>query len=89
MSELQAVLPFVVICIPVMGVVVCALAHIDVPQAGHWTIALMVWLASVKPLATIAVVPRYRAYVLAKLLPIRVQPKAAHRSATSNTDAAS
>ncbi|KAI6238635.1 hypothetical protein M3Y99_00667800 [Aphelenchoides fujianensis] len=60
---LQAVLPLVVICLPTVAVVSLALARVDVPRAGAVAVAVLSWLSAVKPAATIAVVPRYRAFV--------------------------
>ncbi|KAI6193516.1 hypothetical protein M3Y96_01025900 [Aphelenchoides besseyi] len=64
---LQASVPLLIICVPTIGIVFLALAHIDVPRAGAIYVSILSWLSAVKPAATIAVVPRYRNYVKTKL----------------------
>lgn len=56
---LKAAIPLV-LCIPSSVICMGGLLHLDMPDFGVYALSISVWLAVLKPLATIAVVPNYR-----------------------------
>ena len=63
MSNLQVSLPLIIVIVPITAIVACAILQMSVPLIGLYTILSTMWFTSIKPLASILVIERYRKIV--------------------------